>query len=394
MGGQSGQPAHPPADGWLAGVAPDLTDKLARVGLIAAPAEQAAVTLAEFLDSYIAGREDVKERTRSNFKQARDFLVRRFGERRPLDSITAGEADEWRLWLMSPAGGNLSENTVRRHCGRAKQFFRAAHRRQLIPENPFGDMKGCDVRANRARDYFVTRREVALVLEACPDAEWRLIVALARYGGLRTPSELLALRWCDVDWSRRRMLVRSPKTEHHAGKDSRLVPLFPERKPHFEAARDAAAVGAEYVITRYRDASQNLRTQLERIIHRAGLQPWPKLFQNLRASRATELAAEYPSHVAAEWLGHSRLVAANHYWRVTDADFERATRGPDEAAQNPAQQPHADDCKPSQVTRPVREENPDFPRFATPRDIVQTCTVPRTGFEPVTPGLGNRCSIL
>ena len=78
------------------------------------------------------------------------------------------------------------------------------------------------------------------------------------------------------------------------------------------------------MITRYRDTNANLRTQLLRIIAKAGLKPWPKLFQNLRASRATELAAEHPAHVAADWLGHSTTIADKHYWQVTDADFDRA----------------------------------------------------------------------
>ena len=52
---------------------------------------------------------------------------------------------------------------------------------------------------------------------------------------------------------------------------------------------------------RYRDTNANLRTQLLRIIASGpACTPWPKLFQNLRASRATELAAEYPGHVAAD----------------------------------------------------------------------------------------------
>ncbi len=82
----------------------------------------------------------------------------------------------------------------------------------------------------------------------------------------------------------------------------------------------------------------NLRTQLTRIIENAGLEPWPKLWQNMRASRATELAAEYPAHVAAAWLGHSTAVADRHYWRVTDADFERAASEPTGGAQQKAQQ--------------------------------------------------------
>ena len=90
------------------------------------------------------------------------------------------------------------------------------------------------------------------------------------------------------------------------------------------------------MIARYRDANANLRTQFQRIIRWAGLSPWPKLWQNFRASRATELANEFPAHVAAAFLGHSTVVASKFYWQVTDADFERACGGGLEAAQNPA----------------------------------------------------------
>ncbi|MGD9724021.1 MAG: hypothetical protein AB7O59_21705 [Pirellulales bacterium] len=76
----------------------------------------------------------------------------------------------------------------------------------------------------------------------------------------------------------------------------------------------------------YRDAGQNLRTQLERIIRRAGLEPWPKLFQNLRSTRETELAESFPMHVVCEWIGNSAAVAAKHYLQVTDEHFEQAAQ--------------------------------------------------------------------
>jgi integrase len=133
----------------------------------------------------------------------------------------------------------------------------------------------------------------------------------------------------DVDWERNRMTVMSPKTSRHAGHESRVVPIFPELRLHLEAVFDQAEPGTEWVITRHRKNS-NLRTQLKRIIRRAGLTPWPRITHNLRASRATELAADYPAHVAAAWLGHSTLVAQKHYWTVTDADFERAVQIPGE----------------------------------------------------------------
>lgn len=65
-----------------------------------------------------------------------------------------------------------------------------------------------------------------------------------------------------------------------------------------------------------------------RIIKRAGLAVCPKLWQNLLANRATELAAEFPAHAAAAWLGHSTLVAQKNYWQVTDADYDKAVSTP------------------------------------------------------------------
>jgi integrase len=284
--------------------------------------------------------------------------------------------------------GRLRENTARRHCGRAKQFFRAAQRKHLIQANPFADMKGCGVKENRSRMYFVTNEEAQKVLEHCPDAQWRLIFALARYGGLRTPSETLALKWGHVDWERGRINVPSPKTAHHEGKQSRLIPLFPELRPYLEAVWEQAEPGAEYIINRYRNNNANLRTQLERIILRAGLKAWPKLFQNLRSTRETELAENYPVHVVCAWIGNSAMIAAKHYLQVREADFDRAAGGAAKsdakALQNPVQQPAARLCKQSQTISQVFENKKVMRADATQCDSVQSYTVPPVGLEPTT----------
>ena len=159
-------------------------------------------------------------------------------------------------------------------------------------------------------------------------------MALSRYGGLRCPSEHLALTWADPDWERDRLRVTSPKTEHHEGKAERWVPIFPELRPYLAEAFERAPEGAVHIITCKRDMDQNLRTRLVKIIRRAGLTPWPKPFHNLRASRQTELAAEYPLHVVCAWLGNSALIAQKHYLQVTDADFRRAAQ---KAAQSAAE---------------------------------------------------------
>ena len=330
---------------WVGGRESTLYDKLASVGLVPKRAEREKATMRQFIDSYLGKRTDLKPRTRINLKQVQRNLVAYFGADKPMADITEGDADDWRIWLAQTEvkrdgktiKRKLGTNTVRRQCGRARELFRAAIKRRLIATNPFAEMKDITVQANKAREFFVIRDLAAKVLEACPDAQWKLIFALARFGGLRTPSETLALRWSDIEFDRGRMTVRSPKTEHHQGKESRVIPIFSELRPYLEQARIEAEPGSEFVISRYRDSNCNLGPQLTRIIRRAGLQPWPKLFQNLRSTRETELAEEYSIQAACEWIGNSQAVARKHYLQVTEEQFERAVHGDSRALHNPVQ---------------------------------------------------------
>ncbi len=326
---------------WVAALDTIMGDKLADVGLI--PKREAA-TLAAFLDAVIASRSDVKPATAITFGNVRRNLVDHFGEDKPLRDITAGDADNWRLHLIREG---LADNTVRRRCGIAKQMFTVAVRRRLIGFNPFADLTSA-VRGNPSRYRYVTSADAAKIIDGCPDGETRLIFALCRYGGLRCASETAALKWSDVDWEHGRIRVRSPKTEHLEDHDSRVIPLFPEILPHLREAFEAAEPGVEHVLRRHPNPNQIYREVFERIIVRVGLKPWPKLFQNLRSSRETELAESWPLQVVCAWLGNSRLVAAKHYLQVTDDHFERAAsvdgageNGEPGALQNPVQYAHA-----------------------------------------------------
>jgi integrase len=303
---------------WLKGLPQQLAERLSKVGLIA---ERESATLGGFLADYVGKHSDVKPGTATVYGHTVRCLLEFFGKDKLIRNITPGDASEWRTWLTTNQG--LAENTTRRRSGIAKQFFNHAVDKEFIDKNPFAKLKA-SCQANDARFRFITTQEAERVLEACPDAQWRLLFALSRFGGLRCPSEHLALRWGDVDWERGRLTVHSPKTEHHPGGESRMIPLFPELRPHLETAFDQAEPGAVYVISRYREAKQNLRTQFTKIIKRAGLKPWPKLFQNLRSTRQTELSGKFPSHVVCKWIGNSQAVATKHYLQLTDDHFEAA----------------------------------------------------------------------
>jgi integrase len=328
-----------PTAEWVATRGDDLADKLARVGLI--PPRPSA-RLGGFLDSYVKSRVDVKEATATVYGHSKRNLIHYFGADKPLRDITPGDADGFRLYLI---GEGLAENTVRRRCGIAKQFLRAAERHGFVTRNPFADLVST-VQATPDRLRFISLEETASILAKCPCHDWRLIVALARYGGLRCPSEVLSLTWQEIDWEAQRIRVISPKTERHPGKESRVIPLFPELRPYLEESFARAIDGAVYVVDeRFRRAAVgptgwrncNLRTTFEKIVRRAGLAPWPRLFHNLRSSRETELSEQFPIHVVTAWLGNTLEVARKHYLQVTDEHFRLATEPATGAAQKAAQ---------------------------------------------------------
>ncbi len=348
---------------WVAQLEPWLARRLAAVGLIPNPEAKPAVTLWAFLTEYMERRIDVKPATKEVWSQVVRNLLDHFGADRDLSKVSEADAEDFKMFLV---GQKLAPTTVHKRLQFARQFFRAAKKRKLIADNPFAEVSAKAV-LKQDRQRFITREEIARVLEACPNHHWRTIVALSRYGGLRCPSEVLSLRWQDIDWEANRIVVTSPKTEHHAGKASRTIPLFAELRPYLVEAFELAPEGAVYVVdSNYREAANtasgwrncNLRTQFERIVKRAGLELWPRLFHALRASRETELAKEYPIHVVTAWLGNTPRIAMKHYLQVTDADFVRAAKTPAEggaesgarSAQNAAQQLRAGSCEKSQKT--------------------------------------------
>jgi integrase len=331
---------------WLTGIGDDLHQKLSNVGLVE---PRKAIMLGGLLDAFLAANPHAKPATLVVWGQVARCLKGHFGEDRQLRTIGRPEAEGFRQWLVDE---KLAATTVGKRLQFARQFFTYAVRRGWIERNPFEGIshKGGDP---RKRQRYITVEETEKLINAAPDWIWRTIIALARFGGLRTPSETLSLRFADLDWERGAMTIKSPKTEGH-GQGQRIIPMFARLRPCLEEAWDNAREGQVNVIPedKYLPAAHgprgwvncNLRTTFEKIVKRAGLDPWPRLFHALRASCESDLAREYPITTVCRWIGNTVSIAARHYVQVTDADFQRASG----AAQNPAQQVHGMGSKMSQ----------------------------------------------
>ena len=315
----SGEPIPPQTAVWLRDVGAKLHSRLAAAGLVTPREAVAAVGLKAFGEQYIKGRTDLKERSRIIMGQALRQLTDHFGATHDLRKITTADGREWRRKLAA----HLAGPTVATHVKKARQIFADAVERRLITENPFAKVEAGSF-VNEETNVYVPVADVESIIAICPDAEWRLIFGLARFAGLRTPSETFLLRWSDVDWSTETLTVRSPKTERHKGKDKRKVPIVPRLLELLSEAFALAEDGAVYVIARHRNA--NHRTLAAKLMDRAGVTKWPKPFQNLRASCETDLATSLPLHVACAIIGNSEVVARRHYLKVTDEHFNLARK--------------------------------------------------------------------
>ncbi len=333
---------------WVADVRrnwPRLAEKLNELRLIGngARVDEGFVAFAE---RFIQSRRDVKPGTIRIWRQTVAWMAEFFGGR-TLKELTKADGTAFLRYLKGAAasgGAGLAPATAGKYLGFARQFLNEAVDSEIIPKNPFLKVKAPRA-TNKSRQRFIDRTTIERVLAMAPDAEMRLIIVLSRYGGLRIPSEPFAMKWADIDWKRQRITVRSVKTEHREGHESREIPLFPEILRELLEVQERADSGEEFVIARRRQTTDaNLRRRMAHIVRKAGIKPWPKIFHNLRASRQTELEDLFPSHVVCQWLGNSPDIARDHYLQILPSHFEKAlipcvqkaTQQPQELAGNDA----------------------------------------------------------
>ena len=289
----------------------------------------ASITIGELYRRYREAKkaEGVSAKTLENNENGVNRLFRRFPRETPADAIEPKDAQAFVNWLLTKAEVKGRDKPGYSQAAKAgtvavvRKIWNWGVKMELVKRNPFGPdciVKGTFVNAKRG--VYVGLDDFRRVLDACPTREHRALFALYRFGGLRA-DEALILRWRDVDFKAGLITAPSPKTAH-VGKETRQTPLFPQLREELEAwRRDAEEQGLTDdedapVIVRY-TSSANVGTPLKKIIVKAGLAPWPRLLQNLRASAATDICAEFGRKCESEWVGHSEEVSLQHYQQVT-----------------------------------------------------------------------------
>jgi integrase len=273
---------------------------------------------AEWLD-YCEKVRDCKASTLRDYRNMVRVLDREFGSRK-IEAITPEEIE---LWIGGYSGSN---RTRQKYLVCLGSIFKRAMKVHGLPRNPADVVERPRVR--RAAKIDVLRPEEVLALVRAAQSEQdAAIFHTAAFAGLRM-GELLALRWRDVDFTRRTIHVRENWTQGETttpkGGTERAVPMAEEvaqrlarlgQREHFTTDDDllfctprGQHVGYKSLKGRYRAA---LRTADLREDFR---------FHNLRHTFGSTVIRHADSREVMEWMGHADLTTTRRYLAFVDRE--------------------------------------------------------------------------
>lgn len=312
---QAGLPIESIDARWMASIDEKLAGKLSRRGIIPERAAAEAVpSFREAADCYLGShsvKESTKQQLRIAFNEFSEWLTAKRKHSLTIDKITNGDASKFMSWCRS----KNAEATARKKCSRVKQVFTQAVRDQVIVRNPFDGVATSAIAQKESDLVEVTEETIREIIRKTEDPDARMVLALCRFGGFRF-HETAVTKWSDVDLEEGMIRVRSNKTP-----PVRNCPVFASLRPYLEEVPESRRKGP---LQKRWPEDSNSRTQLVKIIEKAGYECWPKPTHMLRKNRATDLLEKFPPKEVAAWLGHDVQVLLKHYAILKSANVDRA----------------------------------------------------------------------
>lgn len=275
-------------------------------------------TVAELVDRYI--EEILPRKPKSVIGQTRhlNWWKKELGHL-TLADLTPATIIEARAKLIkneTTQGKKRSFSTVNRYTAALSHACSvAANEWEWMEESPVRKVKRlCEP---RGRQRFLSEDERDRLLNACRESQSISIypvVVLALSTGMRQ-GEILNLRWKDVDFKKRRILLEETKNNQR-----RSVPLVGHAYEVLKEHSKVRRLSSQLVFPSKEDPEQpiDLRRSWFTAIRRAKIEDFR--FHDLRHSAASELAMNGVSMVAiAEILGHKTLQMVKRYAHLSES---------------------------------------------------------------------------
>jgi integrase len=199
---------------------------------VATGEEMPTFTVASWLVEWLRRKErDSSKATMARYRGHAKAFTDWLGEERsakPLESITTQAA---RLWRESLQDAGRTGKTVLSYTKDIGGAYRSAIREGLTSSNPFTALETIDTSDSLNRKPF-TALEVAALIKAAPSPEWRGLVLVAAFTGLRL-GDAARLSWASVDLETKRITLVPSKTKKK--KREVRIPIQPNLLTFFES---------------------------------------------------------------------------------------------------------------------------------------------------------------
>lgn len=238
---------------------------------------------------------------------------------RPLHSISIREIEHF----LSVKKKEATEWTARKHYGSLASAFEKAVQWDLIKVNPFRKVK--KPKPPEVLPLFFSEDEFNTLMGCVQSRDFRELCITALLSGLRL-GELLSLRWNDIDFTSKVILVKNSESFTTKSRMNRTVPMSEELFRLLGERKGNIRKESAFVFHNERGEPlkpQTVSQQFKKYVRRAGLND--KLhFHSLRHSFATHLAKKsVPLFAIQKLLGHSTSKTTEIYSHLLPQQLHR-----------------------------------------------------------------------
>lgn len=268
---------------------------------------------------YCENVRDCKASTLNDYRALASVLDRQFGDRK-IETITDRDIE---TWISGYPGSN---RTRQKYLVCLGSIFKRAMKVYGLPRNPVELVERPRVRKAATIDV-LRPDEVTALVRAADDDQDAALFHTAAFAGLRM-GELLALRWRDVDFTRRTIHVRENWTQGETttpkGGTERAVPMAEEvaerlarlgQREHFTADDDLVFCAASGQHLGYKSLKDRYRAALRAADLREDFR-----FHNLRHTFGSTVIRHADSREVMEWMGHADLATTRRYLAFVDRE--------------------------------------------------------------------------
>ena len=249
-------------------------------------------------------------RTKPRTKEYRLLCLRKIETSWPglwelrLDEITAQACKDWSAKLSNEVAGHYFNNTV----GTLRLVLEAgikAHKEKSgdVLGNPAGELRRMRIKQKNLQlpepSHFKGLVERLRKNRAAWGERVADLVEFLAYSGLRIHSEGVWVKWEDIDWQRREIIVRGDPETGTKNSEVRRVPILPDMEKLLTRLKSRLGTVDTGYILKIRECRQSLAQAckemgLSRLTHHD--------LRHLFATRCIESGVDIPT--VARWLGH------------------------------------------------------------------------------------------